>query len=79
VVGLASRTASFSGGCRTEYDVLITMDRGIEFQQNLATVSVSILLVRALSNRMMHLLPVVPAILEALPALKPGQVHRVGA
>jgi hypothetical protein len=30
----------------TEYDALVTMDRGIEFQQNLATVSVGILLVR---------------------------------
>lgn len=63
----------------TEYDVLITMDRGIEFQQNLATVSVRILLVRAPSNRMMHLLPLVPAILEALPTLQPGQLHHIGA
>ena len=62
----------------TEYDALVTMDRGIEFQQNLATVSVGILLGRALSNRMVHLLPLVPAILEALPALKPGQLHRIG-
>jgi predicted nuclease of predicted toxin-antitoxin system len=61
-----------------EYDALVTMDRGIEFQQNLATVSVGILLVRAPSNRMVHLLPLVPAILEALPALKPGQLHRIG-
>lgn len=62
----------------TEYHVLVTMDRGIEFQQNLATVSVSILLLRAPSNRMVHLLPLVPAILEALPALKPAQLHRIG-
>ena len=62
----------------SEYDALVTMDRGIEFQQNLATVLVGILLVRAPSNRMVHLLPLVPAILEALPVLKPGQLHRVG-
>ena len=62
----------------TEYDALVTMDHGIEFQQNLAAVSVGILLVRAPSNRMVHLLPLVPAILEALPALKPGQLHRIG-
>jgi hypothetical protein len=62
----------------TEYDAFVTMDRGIEFQQNLATLSVGILLVRAPSNRMVHLLPLVPAILEALPALKPGQLHRIG-
>ena len=62
----------------TEYEVLVTMDQGIEFQQNLAAVSVGILLQRARSNRMIHLLPLVPTILEALPLLKPGQFHRVG-
>jgi hypothetical protein len=62
----------------TEYDALVTMDRGIEFQQNLAAASVGVLLVRAPSNRMIHLMPLVPAILEALPLLKPGQLHRIG-
>jgi hypothetical protein len=62
----------------TEYDALVTKDRGIEFQQNLATVSIGVLLILAPSNRMMHLLPLMPAILEALPALKPGQLHRIG-
>ncbi len=62
----------------TEYEVLVTMDRGIEFQQNIAAVSVGVLLVRAPSNRMIHLLPLVPTILEALPLLKPGQLHRIG-
>jgi hypothetical protein len=62
----------------TEYDALVTMDRGIEFQQNPATLSVAILLIRAPSNRMVHRLPLVPTILDALPALKPGQLHRIG-
>jgi Domain of unknown function (DUF5615) len=61
-----------------EYDALITMDRGIEFQQNLTTAAVGVLLLRAPSNRMVHLQPLVPAILAALPALEPGQLHRVG-
>jgi hypothetical protein len=61
-----------------EYDALVTMDRGIEFQQNLTTVAVGVLLVRAPSNRMVHLQPLVPAILDALPTLERGQVHRIG-
>ncbi|HBH01723.1 MAG TPA: hypothetical protein DDZ42_07340 [Candidatus Rokubacteria bacterium] len=61
-----------------EYDALVTMDRGIEFQQNLATVSIGMLLVRAPSNRMVHLLPLVPTILQALSALRPSQLHRIG-
>ena len=61
-----------------EYDALVTMDRGIEFQQNLTTLAVGVLLVRAPSNRMVDLQPLVPAILSALPALKSGELHRVG-
>ena len=61
-----------------EYDAFITMDRGIEFRQNLATFVVGVLLVRAPSNRMIPLQPLIPAMLDALPALKPGQLHRMG-
>jgi len=61
-----------------EYEALVTMDQGIEFQQNLTAGAVGVLLVRAPSNRMAHLQPLVPAILDALPALRPGQLHRIG-
>lgn len=46
-----------------EYDALVTMDRGIEFQHGLTTVPFGLLLIRAPFNRMMHLQPLVPAIL----------------
>jgi hypothetical protein len=58
------------------YDALITMDRGIEFQQ---PVSFGIVIVRARSDRMQHLSPLVPAILATIAATKPGQVQRGGA
>ena len=61
-----------------QYDALVTMDRGIEFQQNLTSATVGVLLLRAPSNRMAHLQPLVSTILDALPVLKPGQLHRVG-
>ena len=61
-----------------EFDVLVTMDRGIEHQQNLTALSLGVLLIRAASNRMEHLEPLVPAILEALAVLQPGQVLQVG-
>jgi len=53
------------------------MDRGIEFQRNLSGLPFGILLVRAASNRIDHLRPLVPAILEALPALEPGVLLRI--
>jgi hypothetical protein len=42
-----------------QYDALVTMDRGIEFQQNLTFATVGVLLLRAPSNRMPHLQPLV--------------------
>jgi hypothetical protein len=36
---------------RGEFDALITVDRGIEFQQNLADLDFGVLLLRARSNR----------------------------
>lgn len=48
------------------FEVLVTMDRNLEFQQNIAGFQVSILLVLAHSNRMVHLRPLVPAILKEL-------------
>jgi hypothetical protein len=61
-----------------QYDTLVTMDRGIEFQQNLSSATVGVLIVRAPSTRMAHLRPLVSAILDAFPALKASQLHRIG-
>ena len=50
----------------TEFDVLLTADKGIEYQQNLATLPIAVLIVLAHSNRMEHMTPLVPIILKAL-------------
>jgi predicted nuclease of predicted toxin-antitoxin system len=61
-----------------QYDVLVTMDRNIEFQQRLSTLPFGIVLVRAPSTRMQDLRPLVPSILSALDAVEPGRIRRVG-
>jgi hypothetical protein len=63
---------------RGEYDVLLTMDRSLEFQQQVAALPFEVLLVRAASNRMADLAPLVPAMLEALPTIQRGQIARIG-
>lgn len=63
---------------RGEYDVLLTMDGNLEFQQNIAALPFGVLLVLAASNRMAHLVPLVPLILERLPTIQPGQIIRIG-
>ena len=61
------------------YDAFVTMDRNIEYQQNVPALPFGVLVVRAPSNRLIHLRPLAPAILEALITLMPGQLRHVGA
>ena len=61
------------------FDAFVTMDRNIEHQQALADPAFGVALLRARSNRMVHLRPLVAGLLQALADLKPGQIVRVGA
>jgi predicted nuclease of predicted toxin-antitoxin system len=61
-----------------QWDVLLTSDRNIKYQQNMTGRSVSILILRAKSNRMKDLLPLMPACGEALHSIQPGRVVEVG-
>jgi predicted nuclease of predicted toxin-antitoxin system len=60
------------------WDVLLTSDRNIKYQQNMTGRTVSILILRAKSNRMKDLLPLMPACAEALHSIQPGRVVEVG-
>jgi len=60
------------------YDALITMDRSIEFQHNVAALPFGIVVARASSNRIRDLRPLAPAILAAIDSVEPGVVRRVG-
>lgn len=55
------------------WNVLLTSDRNIKYQQNITGRSVFMILC-AKSNRMKDLLPLVPACAQALRAIQPGQV-----
>lgn len=60
------------------FDIFLTIDRGIEFQQNLKSRHIAVLLVRARSSRLKDLLPHVPEILNKLGSPQPGGLIRVG-
>ncbi len=53
------------------FDALLTADQNIEFQQNLSTLPIAVLVLVADSNRLESLEPLVPDSLEALKTLKP--------
>lgn len=62
----------------SHWDVLLTSDRNIKYQQNMTGRRVSILILRAKSNRMRDMLPLAPACADALRSLQPGKVVEVG-
>ena len=61
------------------FDVMLTMDRNLPHQQNLTGLAFGLVLIRAPSNRLIHLRPLVPAVLMILPTVRPGQLVVVGA
>jgi hypothetical protein len=54
-------------------DVMITVDRGIRFQQNLSLNPVALIVVLSPTNRLSDLLPFVPQIQAALVSIQSGQ------
>src|SRR3954468_769303 len=54
------------------FEAFITTDQGYEFQQNPATLPLSIVIIFSKSNAMPDVLPFVPRLLMSLSNLKPG-------
>jgi hypothetical protein len=61
------------------FEVMITADQEIPYQQNLAKRQIAILILCAPTNRLDDLDHLVPAALRALDSIKPGEVLRIGA
>jgi predicted nuclease of predicted toxin-antitoxin system len=61
------------------FDAVVTMDQNVAHQQAVASLPFGLVVLRAPSNRLHDLQPLVASILQALPALRPGAVVRVGA
>jgi hypothetical protein len=61
------------------FDVLLTADKGMEYQQNQEALPMSVLVVRAHSNRLEALSELVPDILAVLQSLSPRSFAKVGA
>ena len=57
-----------------EFDAFLTMDRGIEHQQNLSSVDLAVVLLRAKSNAIEDIAPLVGEIEAALSSARPGAV-----
>lgn len=56
-----------------EFDVSITVDRNLLFQQNLSQFDIAVIVLQALSNRLTDLKPLVPQVLTILATVAKGQ------
>ena len=61
-----------------QFDALLTVDQGIEYQQNLSGLSISVVVMMALSNDVDDLRLLLPGVEDALAKLQPGEIIRVG-
>ena len=60
-----------------EFDAFVTLDRGIEYQQDLTGLSIRIVIVRAFSNTLDDLSPLVSSIQTALERIALGALTHV--
>jgi hypothetical protein len=60
------------------FDVFVTVDRNLSFQQNLVTVNIAVIVLRAHTNRLADLKPLVPQLLAAIASAQCGAAAVVG-
>ena len=61
------------------FRVFLTVDQGIQYQQNLTGRKIAIIIFRVKSNRLKNLLQLVPACLAHIESIQPGQLISIEA
>jgi predicted nuclease of predicted toxin-antitoxin system len=62
-----------------EFDALITVDKNLQYQQNLDALPISVIVLDAKSNEIPYLLPLVPKLEEVLASLVARRFVRIEA
>jgi len=57
------------------FDVLVTTDKNLSFQQNVVSFKIGVVVLRARSARLRHLRELIPTLLTILPGVQSGEVH----
>lgn len=57
-----------------DFEVFITVDKNIKYQQNSQNLPVAVLIISAVSNRLEHLQPLIPKVLTALENLAEKEI-----
>jgi hypothetical protein len=59
------------------FDVFVTMDQNLRYQQNLPSIPISVIGLIAKSNRIQALVPLLPQLREALASIRPGELLHI--
>ncbi len=62
---------------KSGFQIFLTLDRGMEYEQNLKGREIAIVLVAAKSSQLADLLPRMPAVLDVLRSIRAGQLVHV--
>jgi hypothetical protein len=60
-----------------EFDVFLTVDQGVEYQQNLRGLDLAIVVMVAATNDIDNLRPLVPRVRQTLNSTSPGTIVKV--
>jgi hypothetical protein len=78
--GLAGRkNGDLLSAASARFDAFITVDRSLQWQQQMAAFDLVVVVLRARSNSLQSLRPLLPDLMNALALAVPGQVFRLGA
>jgi len=61
-----------------KFDVLITTDQRMHYQQNVAGYEIAVVVLVARRNKLDFLIPLVPELVKVLAMVKGGEVYRIG-
>ena len=62
-----------------EFDVLVTLDTNIRYQQKLSAFDLAVILVTGVSNKLSAITPAMPEVNRLLPAVQPGRLYVIAA
>ena len=60
------------------YDVFLTVDGNLPYEQNLSLHELAVIALRAKTNRLADTIPLMPAVSSRLPTAPKGEVTRIG-
>jgi predicted nuclease of predicted toxin-antitoxin system len=61
------------------FDIVVTADQNLQFQQNLSGSPLAVIVLVAHSNTLEELIPLVPNLLAAVTEVRPGEIRRIAA